>query len=104
MTRLFFGAVLFATLTVNANAAFNPPPDRPKPQNVPETVINYLLYELAFYRAGFQWGHYYISTSDGMHFTLTDNIRISHDGNDGLRKVFEYSETYAPEATPSPAN
>jgi hypothetical protein len=24
MTRLFFGAVLFATLTVNANAAFNP--------------------------------------------------------------------------------
>lgn len=25
MTRLFFGAALFATLTVNANAAFNPP-------------------------------------------------------------------------------
>jgi hypothetical protein len=38
-----------------------------------------------------------------MHFTLTDNIRIAHDGNDGLRKVFEYSETYTPEATPSPA-
>ena len=65
-------------------------------QNIPETVINYILYELAFYRAGFQWGHYYVSTSDGMHFTLTDNIRISHDGNDGLRKVFDYSETYAP--------
>ena len=65
-------------------------------QNVPETVINYLLYELAFYRAGFEWGHYYITTSDGMHFTLTDNIRISHDGNDGLRKVFEYSENFAP--------
>ena len=65
-------------------------------QTVPETVINYILYELAFYRAGFQWGHYYVSTSDGMHFTLTDNIRISHDGNDGLRKVFDYSETYAP--------
>jgi len=64
-------------------------------QNVPETVINYLLYELAFYRAGFEWGHYYISTSDGMHFTLTDNIRISHDGNKGLRKVFEYTENYA---------
>lgn len=63
-------------------------------QNVPETVINYLLYELAFYRAGFQWGHYYVSTSDGMHFTLTDNIRISHDGNDGLRKVFSYTEEY----------
>lgn len=65
-------------------------------QTVPETVINYILYELAFYRAGFQWGHYYVSTSDGMHFTLTDNIRISHDGNDGLRKVFDYSETYSP--------
>ncbi len=63
-------------------------------QQVPETVINYLLYELAFYRAGFQWGHYYISTSDGMHFTRPDNIRISHDGNDGLRKVYEYAENY----------
>ena len=66
-------------------------------QTIPETVINYILYELAFYRAGFQWGHYYVSTSDGMHFTLTDNIRISHDGNDGLRKVFEYIEAYTPE-------
>ncbi len=65
-------------------------------RSIPETVINYILYELAFYRAGFQWGHYYVSTSDGMHFTLTDNIRISHDGNDGLRKVFDYSETYPP--------
>lgn len=67
-------------------------------QNIPETVINYLLYELAFYRAGFQWGHYYVSTSDGMHFTLTDNIRISHDGNDGLRKVFEYAESAGTES------
>lgn len=64
-------------------------------QSIPETIINYILYELAFYRAGFQWGHYYVSTSDGMHFTLTDNIRISHDGNDGLRKVFSYSEGYS---------
>lgn len=63
-------------------------------KSIPESVINYLLYELAFYRAGFQWGHYYVSTSDAMHFTLTDNIRISHDGNEGLRKVFEYCETY----------
>ena len=67
-------------------------------QSIPETVINYILYELAFYRAGFQGGHYYVSTSDGMHFTLTDNIRISHDGNDGLRKVYEYIEAYSPEA------
>jgi hypothetical protein len=65
-------------------------------KSVPESVINYLLYELAFYRAGFQWGHYYVSTSDGMHFTLTDNIRVSHDGNSGLRKVYEYIEKYAP--------
>ena len=65
-------------------------------QTIPETVINYIIYELAFYRAGFQWGHYYVSTSDGMHFTLADNIRISHDGNDGLRKVFDYSESYSP--------
>ena len=64
-------------------------------QSIPETCINYILYELAFYRAGFQWGHYYVSTSDGMHFTLTDNIRISHDGNEGLRKVFDYSENYS---------
>lgn len=63
-------------------------------RTIPETVVNYILYELAFYRAGFQWGHYYVSTSDAMHFTLADNIRISHDGNDGLRKVFEYAETY----------
>jgi len=29
-----------------------------------------------------------------MHFTLTENIRLSHDGNAGLRKVYEYSETF----------
>lgn len=73
-------------------------------RTIPETVINYIIYELAFYRAGFQWGHYYVSTSDGMHFTLADNIRISHDGNDGLRKVFAYAETYEPVTTPAPAN
>jgi hypothetical protein len=32
-----------------------------------------------------------------MHFTLTDNIRISHTGNEGLRKVKEYIEAYTPE-------
>lgn len=57
---------------------------------VPESVINYLLYELAFYRAGFLWGHYYKSTSDGMHFTLTDVMGTEHGGSGGLRKVFEY--------------
>ena len=57
---------------------------------VPETVLNYLLYELAFYRAGFQWGHYYISTSDAMHFSLSDNIQMDHSGKKGLRKVRDY--------------
>lgn len=58
--------------------------------DIPESVINYLLYELAFFRAGFQWGHYYISTSDAMHFTLTDAIGRDHSGADGLRKVYDY--------------
>lgn len=57
---------------------------------IPESVINYLLYELAFFRAGFQWGHYYKSTSDAMHFTLTDAIARDHSSAEGLRKVFEY--------------
>lgn len=57
---------------------------------IPESVINYLLYELAFYRAGFQWAHYYKSTSDAMHFTLTDAIARDHSSEQGLRKVFEY--------------
>ena len=59
---------------------------------MPESVLNYLLYELAFYRAGFQWGHYYVSTSDAMHFSLTDNIKMDHSSRQGLRKVREYSE------------
>lgn len=57
---------------------------------IPESVINYLLYELAFFRAGFQWGHYYNSTSDAMHFTLTDAIARDHSSEQGLRKVYEY--------------
>ena len=59
---------------------------------VPQTIVNYLLYELAFYRAGFLWGHYYRTKSDAMHFTLTDDTYYSHDGKGGLRKVFFYGE------------
>ena len=59
---------------------------------VPETVVNYLLYELAFYRAGFQWGHYFADKSDGMHFMLTGQLAASHDAPGGLRKVYEYAE------------
>lgn len=59
---------------------------------VPETVVNYLLYELAFYRAGFLWAHYYRSTSDGMHFTLSEFVTRKHDDGRGLRKVYEYIE------------
>lgn len=57
---------------------------------VPQTVVNYLLYELAFYRAGFRWAHYYRSTSDAMHFTLSEHVYGSHDDQNGLRKVFSY--------------
>ncbi|MBR3305154.1 MAG: M15 family metallopeptidase [Christensenellaceae bacterium] len=59
---------------------------------VPMTVINYLLYELGFYRAGFDWGHYYKGTSDAMHFCLTEHVTFNHDGESGLRKVFEYAD------------
>lgn len=58
--------------------------------DVPETVINYLLYELAFYRSGFSWAHYYAYTSDAMHFALTEYVTYDHDGEFGLRKVFDY--------------
>lgn len=57
---------------------------------VPESIVNYLLYELAFYRAGFLWGHYYKSTSDGMHFTLSDRVSTHHEDDGSLRKIFSY--------------
>ncbi len=60
---------------------------------VPQTCVNYLLYELAFYRAGFGWAHYYKSSSDGMHFCLSEFITYSHEDPEmGLRKVFEYAD------------
>ena len=59
--------------------------------DVPETVVNYLLYELAFYRAGFNWGFYFSHTCDAMHFTLTESDYLCHtDPKTGLRKVFVY--------------
>ena len=74
-------------------------------KKVPNTVVNYLLYELAFYRAGFEWGFYYETTCDAMHFMLTENDRNRHMHTDiGLRKVYDYIEpewVYVP--TPSPA-
>ena len=60
---------------------------------VPKTIINYLIYELAFYRAGFEWGFYYESTCDAMHFMLTENDINRHMHSDiGLRKVYAYIE------------
>jgi len=60
-------------------------------KEVPTSVINYLLYELAFYRAGFGWGYYYAHTCDAMHFTLTERDISEHsDADTGLRKVFKY--------------
>ena len=74
---------------------------------VPNTIVNYLLYELAFYRAGFEWGYYYETTCDAMHFMLTENDRNRHMHTDiGLRKVYEYIEPewkYVPTPSPSPA-
>ena len=61
-------------------------------KRVPKTIVNYLLYELAFYRAGFQWGFYYETACDGMHFMLSENDRGKHmDSDVGLRKVYEYT-------------
>ena len=60
---------------------------------VPKTIINYLLYELAFFRAGFQWGFYYETACDGMHFTLAEFDINRHMYSDvGLRKIYEYIE------------
>ena len=62
-----------------------------KADGVPKVIVNYLLYELAFFRAGFSWGFYYDHTCDAMHFSLTDGEYYRHmDSEDGLRKVFEY--------------
>lgn len=62
---------------------------------VPETLLNYLLYELAFYRSGFLWGFYYRSTSDAMHFTLSEHVYGSHEDRSSIRKVFAYIEEEA---------
>ena len=60
-------------------------------KNVPEPLMNYLLYELAFYRAGFSWGAYYPHTCDAMHFTLTElSPELFTEGPYAMRKVFEY--------------
>lgn len=65
----------------------------PDPNGVPQTCVNYLLYELGFFRAGFDWAHYYRSTSDGMHFCLSEFVTYSHDHKEqGLRKVYVYCE------------
>ena len=61
--------------------------------HVPDTILNYLLYELAFYRAGFAWGIYYPHTSDAMHFTLTElDPALFEEGPYAMRKVFAYAE------------
>lgn len=60
-------------------------------KNVPTTVVNYLLYELAFYRAGFSWGYYYRHACDAMHFGLSEMSADTHNTSDrSLRKVYSY--------------
>ena len=68
---------------------------------IPETCVNYLLYELSFYRAGFLWAHYYRNTSDGMHITMGEQVSgATHAGKNGLRKVKEYLDpVYVASAT-----
>lgn len=79
------------------------------PNGVPQTCVNYLLYELAFYRAGFEWAHYYKATSDAMHFCLSEFVTYTHDDKEhGLRKVFVYCAPMHPdeetlEALPTPS-
>lgn len=74
---------------------------------VPKTIINYLLYELAFFRAGFQWGYYYETACDGMHFMLTENDINRHMHSDiGLRKIYAYIDppwVYTPSTAPAAA-
>ncbi len=60
-------------------------------ERVPTVIQNYLLYELAFYRAGFFWGAYYDHTCDASHFGLGEyDPEIFSDSPLALRKVFEY--------------
>ena len=60
-------------------------------ERVPTIIQNYLLYELAFYRAGFFWGVYYDHTCDAKHFGLGEYDPSVHtDSPLALRKVFEY--------------
>lgn len=58
---------------------------------IPNTLSNYIIYELSYFRAGFGWGCYYPHTSDAMHFTLSELPPSEHEPeNGGLRKVYEY--------------
>jgi len=80
------------------------------PNGVPETCVNYLLYELGFFRAGFKWAHYYKSTSDAMHFCLSEHVTYHHEHEKyGLRKVYKYAEpvlepTAEPSGSPAPTD
>ena len=63
---------------------------RGAPEDMPPAIVNYLLYELAFYRAGFRWG-FYFDTADPMHYTLTESqYEYFEEGPFALRKVYEY--------------
>ncbi len=65
-------------------------------KRVPEPLMNYLLYELGFFRAGFSWGFYYPHTCDAMHFTLSElSPSYFEEGPYALRKVFTYIEDEA---------
>ena len=67
-------------------------------ERVPEPLMNYFLYELAFFRAGFSWGLYYPHTCDAMHFSLSElSPSFFEEGPYAMRKVFTYIEDEAPQ-------
>lgn len=77
--------------------------DGTMPENgmVPNTLLNYLLHEIAFAREGFHWGGYFGNGSDAMHFSLTepnDYGAVYPEGSTAtadhqrIQKVFEYAE------------
>ena len=69
-------------------------------KKVPEPLMNYLLYELGFYRAGFSWGFYYPHTCDAMHFSLSElSPSYFTEGPYALRKVFSYIDDETPGAS-----
>ncbi len=46
---------------------------------VPNTLLNYMYYEIAFRPNGFYWGAFFSHTSDAMHFTVSEKSKLFDD-------------------------